>query len=564
MSAAIGTGRGGRRHGSHMSTETLLRTPHEGEPGEGPSGAPSGRLISWLRANRLDLSIVLGLMAVLGIFHAAGMTSFPARFDDEGAYMSQAWAVLTRFDLSHYTYWYDHPPLGWLILATYSALTGSLSRAPYGVAAGREAMLLFHVASLALLYVLARRLGMRRPFAVLAVALFGLSPLGIFFHRMVLLDNIAMPFLIGGFVLLLSPGRKLGAHVVGAMCLALAVLIREILALFLPVAALLYWRHSERQNRRYSVVVTATTFFGLTLLYPAFALLRGELLPGPDRVSLVGALTWQLFERQGSGSVFDASSPAGEVLRSWLTLDPWILVLGSLAAGLLFVIGRMRWVAGMVLFLGLMLLRPGYLPVMYVIPALPLLALSIGGVFDEAWRRASQWSHRRSFSLAGAWIGRSLVGLAVAALIVSAGPFYAIGVARTQSVDADRPFAQARAWLSRHLERDDIVFVDGALWLDLVRDGHPVENVVWFYKLDSDPGVELPGEGNWKSIDYLVSSEVVRNSLYDLPQVEKALSNSEPVVVFGEGDGRVEIRRIRAQASRGSPRPKPNQSNGEG
>ena len=40
------------------------------------------------------------------------------------------------------------------------------------------------------------------------------------------------------------------------------------------------------------------------------------------------------------------------------------------------------------------------------------------------------------------------------------------------------------------------------VWLDLVRDGRQREDVVWFYKLDLDPAIELPG--GWRSIDYMV------------------------------------------------------------
>lgn len=500
-----------------------------------------GRAAGWLRRNRVDIAVVLVLVTLIGVIHALGMNSFPARFDDEGAYMSQAWAVLTRFDLSHYTYWYDHPPVGWLVLAVYTGLTGSLFRAPYGVAAGREAMLLFNLVSVALLYVLARRLGLKRPFAVIVVLLFGLSPLGIFYHRMVLLDNLAMPFLLAGLVLVLSPTRNLGAHVAAAASLSMAVLIREILVLFVPFAIWLYWKNTKPENKRYSVALTATTFLGLVLLYPVFALLRGELLPGPDRVSLFGAITWQLFERQGSGSIFDPSSPAGEVSASWMTLDPWILLIGLAAAVILLFVRRFRWVGLVVVLQGLMLLRPGYLPVMFVVPVLPFLALAIGGVLDESWRLGSQRLPGRS-SGAGMWLRRGLVTAAVAALVLVVFPKYQVGVARAMEFDADRPFVETQEWLDDNLDPDDVLLVDGALWLDVVRSGHPEEQTIWFYKLDSDPGIDLPG--GWESVDYIVSSEVVRNAIYDLPQMETALEHSEAVEVFGEGEGRIEIRRI--------------------
>lgn len=527
-----------------MPTELATRL----DLGRRPRGDDSlqrqrGPLVEWIDRNQVDIVVVLVLVAALGVVHAVGMAGFPARFDDEGAYMSQAWAVLTQFDLSHYTYWYDHPPLGWLILAVYTGLTGSLWRAPYGVAAGREAMLFFHVASVALLYVLARRLGLRRPFAVMAVLLFGLSPLGIFYHRMVLLDNLAMPLLLAGFVLVLSPARNLSAHVSAAAALAMAVLIRETFVLYVPFAIWLYWKNTNPETRRYSVALTSTTFFGLVILYPVFALLRGELLPGPERVSLLGAITWQLFERQDSGSVFDSSSPAGEVAASWLTLDPWILLLGLGMALMAVFIPRLRWVGLIVVFQGLMLLRPGYLPVMFVVGVLPFLALAIGGVIDESWRVASRRSSSRISSTA-MWLRRGVVTIAVAALAVAIFPAYRIGVDRAMATDADQAFASAQGWLAENLTPDDVVLIDGALWLDVVQSGHPVENTIWFYKLDSDPGVDL--EGGWESVDYIVASEVVRNSLYDLPQMETAIENSERVATFGEGEGRVEIRKIQA------------------
>jgi hypothetical protein len=352
-----------------------------------------------------------------------------------------------------------------------------------------------------------------------------------------------MPLLLAGFVLVLSPKRNLGAHVSAAAALASAVLIRETFVLFVPFAVWLYWRNSNPENRRYSVALTTTTFFGIVLLYPVFALLRGELFPGPDRVSLLGAISWQLFDRQGSGSVFDSTSPAGEVAGSWLTLDPWILLIGVAMALVLLFVRRLRWVGVLVVIQALMLLRPGYLPVMFVLPVMPFLALAIGGTLDEAWRVASRRVLGRRSGVA-AWLRRGLVTAAVAALVLAIVPTYRSGVARATSFDADRPFVQAQHWLAQNLNPDDVLFVDGALWLDVVESGHPAENTIWFYKLDSDPEVEIVD--GWEAVDYIVSSEVVRNSLYDLPQMEAAMDNSDPIVVFGEGEGRVEIRRIRS------------------
>ena len=50
----------------------------------------------------------------------ASAPATPAATDDEGTYLAQAWAVQHGQGLAHYTYWYDHPPLGWIQLAGLS------------------------------------------------------------------------------------------------------------------------------------------------------------------------------------------------------------------------------------------------------------------------------------------------------------------------------------------------------------------------------------------------------------------------------------------------------------
>ena len=63
-----------------------------------------------------------------------------------------------------------------------------------------------------LVYVVARRFGLRVQFAGLAVLLFALSPLSLHFQRMVLLDNLAAPFVLGAFALAVAPRRGYWRH----------------------------------------------------------------------------------------------------------------------------------------------------------------------------------------------------------------------------------------------------------------------------------------------------------------------------------------------------------------
>ena len=99
------------------------------------------------------------------VVHAWGMDNFPRWVDDPGTYLSQAWAVQYEQHLSPYSYFYDHAPAGWIQIALWSMLTRGFDRYDSAMAFGNECMLLAKVASIVLLYWLARRLRFARPAA---------------------------------------------------------------------------------------------------------------------------------------------------------------------------------------------------------------------------------------------------------------------------------------------------------------------------------------------------------------------------------------------------------------
>ena len=175
-------------------------------------------LRKWLRQHWLSLLIVAGLLLVVGIVHAVGYDRFPGRInDDEGTYVAQAWAVQHWHSLAHYTYWYDHPPGGWITIAGYTWLTQAFERLPTAVSAGREFMVVVKLATAALLYLLARRPRFHR-LAAGAVLLFGLSPLAVPFQRMVFLDNLAVMWTLAALALAASPRRSLASSAGSAAC----------------------------------------------------------------------------------------------------------------------------------------------------------------------------------------------------------------------------------------------------------------------------------------------------------------------------------------------------------
>jgi hypothetical protein len=514
------------------TTETTGTT----ETTAGGGGGPLQRL--W--RHRVSLLLLMGVLAAVAAVHAIGMDHAPQRVDDEGTYVAQAWAVQHWRTLAHYTYWYDHPPLGWLLLAVWTTLTGAFTRAATGVAAGRELMLVAQVVSAGLLYGIARRLGMRRLAAVAAVLLFSLSPLALSFHRAVYLDNLATPFLLASFLLVLSPGRRLAAQAGAGLCFAAAVLTKETSLLLLPALVWQYWQVNDQRNRRYTLALAGSLFLLAVAIYPLASLLRGELLPGPGHVSLVDDIRFQLAGRASGGSPLDPGSVNRHTIDLWLHADPWLLAAAAALTPVGLWIRRLRPVTAAFAILALMALRPGYLPIPLVIGMLPFAGLLVAGVGDAAATRlaaaAGEAGNRRA-------AGAVVVAVAVAAAVLVV-PRWWRGDHDLMTVDHDAPFRQAEAWINGHVPHRGRLLVDDSLWVDLVQDGYPPGQVVWFYKLDTDRDVRARYPRGWRDFDYVVSASTLRAFPDRLPEVSQAVRNSRPVASFGSGSERVEIRKI--------------------
>ena len=522
----------------------LDRLPTAEEPPTSPTPSAGGRgriarLTSFLRDRRTSLAWFSPLLVVSAVVQLVNMTGSPQRIDDEGTYVAQAYAVQKLGALTHYTYWYDHPPLGWIQIAGWTTLTGGFERYTSAVMAGREFMVVCSLVSTVLLWMLGRRLGMSRPAAAVAVAIFSLSPLAVQFHRTVFLDNIATPWLLASFVLVLAPRRQLAAFTGAAACFAVAVLTKETYALFLPFLAWQTWRSAYRGTRRYTVSVASAIVVLLGLSYVMLSVLKGELLPGVGRVSLFSGVTFQLAGRAASGSLFDAASQARVTTAQWLQLDPVIAVAAPVAA-LLALRARRLWpLAATLLFLLAFMLRPGYLPIPYVIGMLPFAALLVPAAAEVWFRRARASRH----------VGRRVAGTGVTALVsllavAVALPLWGVQLRGLLLADLDRPLVSAESWIETNVDRRYRVVVDDSMWVDLVRAGFPRDNVVWYYKVDTDPAVQAQTPNGWQDYDYIVSTNSMRTFPDGSPTVTQALANATEVASFGSGDKAVQVYRV--------------------
>jgi 4-amino-4-deoxy-L-arabinose transferase-like glycosyltransferase len=490
--------------------------------------------------------VFVPLLAVVGMANAWNLQGWPGRVnDDEGTYVAEAWAMIAQHHLSHYTYWYDHPPLGWALMAAWIWVTRGFQRYPSAVMAGREVMWVATLVSCTLLYVLARRLQIRQAAAAAAVVVFGLSPLAIYYHRMVFLDNLAVMWMLAALAIAASPRRSLAAALWSAVCFAVAVLSKETIVLLAPVVVWVLCQHTDRRTRSWHLTVFGTACALILLGYPLFAALRGELFPSKGHVSLLGALYWQFFERPGSGSLLDPHSGTFGLARFWVGLDPWLLLGGvALVPAAAFV--RKLWAMALALALQvLVLFMGGYVPYAYVTAMLPFAALLIAGVADTWWTphvfrsRAGHSRVRRGSTAYGAgwWIARAGRGPVIAGAVVfalAAATSWWHVLASQAKVDGDASELAATAWIEHNVPSGSVVVVDDYMWPDLKMrsDVYPL----WLWKVNTDPWVTkhvLPH--GYASIDYIVLAPQAPSTLATLPTLKAALEHSRVLKSFGDG-----------------------------
>ncbi len=508
------------------------RTTEPGTAGSTRWPALSARLLGADR-DRVVLAVLVAALTVVSLWNVTGATAYQ---DDEGTYTAQAFSVVDDGELAPYTYWYDHPPLGWIQLGALVWLPRLLGLGDETyIGAARLAIAPFFVATGALVYLVARRLEIGRPLAVLATALFALSPLALTIGRQVYLDNIGIAWLLLAFYLVLSPRRALWHHIGAGVVFAVAVLSKETLSIFGPALLLALLNRPAWANRVFSVVGFLVSGAVVLAFYPLLALLRGELLSGPGHVSLQDALVYQFLTRSGSGSVWEQGSSRAELLESWLFYDQPLIVAGLVAAALCLLRRRTLWLpVALVSFAVPVVTGEGYLPAMYVVGALPFLALSVVCGLDLLWRACRRWLRRRPELLPA---GRA-AGLAVlaAALLVTVVPHWGGHHRTLMAQEANEDWRAALEWVRTHADREDTVLVPYSMWQDLHGSGWSDPwDVVATEKADLDPEFRTVHPEGAAAVDWIVEGPFVRSNIdsLGLTMAGEALEGAEPVAAFG-------------------------------
>lgn len=466
---------------------------------------------TWFRRYGPDVAWLAPLLTLTGFVHAAGMARSPAFTETEGRTV----AVLADGA------WSLPGDVGLAQLAAWLGPSGALDRATHVVAGGREAMVVVLLLGVVLLWALARRLGVVRPAAAVAVVVFAVSPLGLHLHRLVLVENVAVLWMLLAFVLATARRRQPVAFPAAGVAVLLAVLTQTT---FLVVAPFVVW------TMRQSVPARAWR----------------AALAGVAGTAAAGGYVYVLLSLGDSG----AGAP-----ERWWVLDPVLVVVGPAAAGVALLFRPLRPVAASLLTLVLLIAVPGGpAPVALLVAALPLAALLVPATAHRLVVRLLAVRGRpESMPLA------IMATTAAASLVVVTTATWPGELRPLLRGDRVASVERAERWLEANVPHDARLMVDNTLRPDLLRSGFAAGGVLPFTRfpaaaapaalrpLDDAAPAREPFElrpPGWTHYDYVVSTSALRSDDTDRPDVRSALAESTVVAAFGSGAELVEIRAI--------------------
>lgn len=506
-----------------------------------------------LKSARQTLLILTLLLCIAAVSHSANMFHWPYFENDEGTYMSQAHAVMTTGRLAHYTYWYDHAPVGWIQIGFWGRMVEPFVgvQAAFSIESGRVFMLVLHLASTVLIYGIARKITRSEVPAILAVLIFTLSPVALTYQRRVLLDNLQIFWNLCAFYLILGEKRTLLQVAGSAVAFSLAFLSKETGIFFTPAMLVMLLSNTTRHNRWFATALWLGICFFLGISYPLYALLNTELFPygsalggSEPHVSLLGTLQYQ-FGRPG-GFFLNPDSSFMITFRGLTAGQDWpadpFLIMGGITSMVVVSVlsireARLRPIALMTIAYALLYIRGGIVIDFYIIPIIPFFALCIAFAIHYLARLVT-WA-ARALPLPRL---RPVLGYTAAlATLIPFAPIYTSSIVYTN--DQTTAQQEAVAYIRANLPRDAFILIDNYAFLDFYGD---FENAHYYWKVDGDPAINSIIDGNWCNVDYVLSTPQVEFDAYQqgLEIVRLALDHSEIVAAFF-GDGRhYEVRRV--------------------
>lgn len=479
-------------------------------------------------------TVALGLvLSVALVSHAFNMFNYPLYRQDEGIVSQNAWSFIRNFQLSPYTYAYEHPPLATFLLSLWTVLTGGFHTFGSALNSGRVLMLVIHLGSTFFLYRSAQKLSNSTAAAMIAGLIFSLSPLAINFQRLLLVDNIMVFWLLATLYLIVNSNDRLFAFFMASLTLGLATVTRETAIFFVPAFLLLIWRSSDPFHRLYAVWGGMLIGGVVTLQYLLYAIFKSELLPDnfnfqaeldgkADHVSLTGTL-YQTYH--SAVPLWFGNQTFASIWNGWLGLDSALIFAGLGCTVFNLVFGfkhKENWIIPLIvlgygLFIGLGGIDSDYM----VVALVPFLAIAIGQTLGKF------------FNMLGTFM-TLVITLTLLALV---GYGYIANNQNVYTAQVNQTYEQALSWIKGNIPADRTMIISDALWVDLHDnyDGPAFNGAQSHWKAAHDPAVRVGiFKGDYKNVDYLIMSNEMRQEFSTRGEAfpQQALDNSSLIRQF--------------------------------
>ncbi len=496
--------------------------------------------------------VLLLILLLAAIAHGVNMFKYPSYREDEGTYLSQAWAVRNLGELAPYTYWYDHAPAGWLLIALWNSITGGEFVAGVSINSGRILMLVLHITITYLVFKIIFNLTRRRDASIIGALLFAVLPIGIVFERRVYLDNI-MTFWLMLSIYFITLKSRLRNYILSALFFAVAVLSKESAIAFFPVIIIATLLNAHPTHRRFALV-SLLTFSLLTIsIYPLFALLKGEFFPSGTLLGGTGqhVSLWEAVQFQTSRNTDNQMllSPDSTFMyawqNSWMKYGLIFTILGTLISIVNIALYRIRshLIFGLLAAAYILFTIQGQILDWYIIPLIPIYSINIALMYALIQNSLYRLPRRQ---LVVQYLAFGLTILVIIFDTIKNFHIYTLDQTENQRMAID--------WVKDNIPSEDITMIDNYAFVDLNPNFTSVKNtnIHYYWKADTDPQVrsDLLKE-DWNNIDYLLFTPALQITAYndDLPMIQNAYENSHIIKRFhrnivGDEGYPIEIREV--------------------
>lgn len=517
-------------------------------------------MLNRINSHRNEVILVLAVLIISGIAHGYNMFNFPYYESDEGTYLSQAWSVISLGKLAPYTYWYDHAPAGWIFVSLWSLITRGVFSFGFSINSGRVFMLVIHLASTLLTILIAKKLTRQIYPGVIAALIFSFSPLGVYFQRRLLLDNIMIFWVLASYYLILGRGRKLSHYVLSSFFLGIAILSKENAVFFIPGLLFTVFRTASVINKRFAIAGWLIVFSSIVGMYLLFAFLKSELFPygtvlggESPHVSLIETLRYQ-GSRSGGSILRLTESSFWENFMLWIRQDFFVISLGIISNIVLtgILVFRKKYIyIGLnllAIFFWMFLLRGGIVIEFYITPLIPIFGLLIGVTVYEVvdiFGKIFTINNKNNVMMA--------ISMIIIVFYLSYGQVSRAFAQTNKGLflyknDQTKGQIQAVDWIRENIDSDAVIVIDNYSYLDLHSLKNPsgivFPNAHYYWKVDQD--IEIRDnllKNSPESIDFIARTpQMATDLLKDIsPLTTEALANSKFAKGFNTDGWGVEI-----------------------